>query len=502
MIKAADKKALIDWDRFVDNMNRAAPVDLLETPVEKRKRIEWLEKDGNEELWFKYYFLSFYTSEPAPFHIASTKRVLYNPEFFEARPWSRELSKSGRTMMEALYLTLTKKKRNVILTSNSFDNAKRLLKPYKTILEKNQRIINDYGEQQSYGDWSESEFITKAGVAWRCLGAGQSPRGTRNDEIRPDLIIVDDFDTDEDCRNPEIVEHNYDWLERALIPTRSISVPLLVIFNGNIIAEDCCMVRAMAVADYYEIVNIRDENGKSTWPSKNTEEYIDIALRNLSYKAIQGEYYNNPITEGKVFKEIYFKKMRPLKDYRFLVSYCDPSYKSGRKSDFKAVVLMGKYKQEYHVLHTRCAQTTTAVMLEWHYEIMELVKAAVPVYMLIEWPWIDEPLKLEIQKANKRTDIALPLKADERKKLEKFYRIESSLEPINRNGLLFFNEAERDTQDMKAMEAQFKALSQTSRAHDDGPDAVEGAKFIVDSKIVNNTGGIQVVARPTNSKRV
>jgi hypothetical protein len=133
---------------------------------------------------------------------------------------------------------------------------------------------------------------------------------------------------------------------------------------------------------------------------------------------------------------------------------------------------------------------------------MELVKAAVPVYMLIEWPWIDEPLKLEIQKANKRTDIALPLKADERKKLEKFYRIESSLEPINRNGLLFFNEAERDTQDMKAMEAQFKALSQTSRAHDDGPDAVEGAKFIVDSKIVNNTGGIQVVARPTNSKRV
>ena len=39
MIKAVDKKALIDWDKFVENMNRAAPVDLSESPVEKKKRI-------------------------------------------------------------------------------------------------------------------------------------------------------------------------------------------------------------------------------------------------------------------------------------------------------------------------------------------------------------------------------------------------------------------------------------------------------------------------------
>jgi len=501
MIKTGDKQVFIDWDKFVDNMNRAAPVHA-ETPLQKADRIAMLELPGNEELWFKEYFSKLYTAEPALFHVLSTERVVSNPEWFEARPWSRELSKSGRTMMEAIYLACTGKKFNIILTSNNFDNAKRLLKPYKSILERNDRLINDYGEQQSYGDWSEAEFITKQGVAFRALGAGQSPRGTRNDEIRPDMIIVDDFDTDEDCRNPDIVEQKYDWLERALIPTRSISTPLLVIFCGNIIAEDCCMLRAMAVADHYEIVNIRDEHGVSTWPSKNTEEKINISLRFLSYKAIQGEYYNNPITEGKVFKAIHFKKMLPLKQYRFLVSYCDPSYKSGRKSDFKAVVLMGKYKQEYHVIHTRCAQTTTAQMLEWHYEIMSMVNAEVPLYMLIEWPWIDEPLKLEIQKANKRTDQALPLKADERKKPEKFYRIESSLEPINRNGQLFFNEAEKDTEDMKYMEAQFKALSQTSRAHDDGPDAVEGAKYIVDSKIVNNTSGITVIAATKNAKRV
>jgi hypothetical protein len=499
MVKPADKRELLDWDKFVNNMNRAAPVDLNETPLQKAGRISALE--AYPEHWFKHYFSNFYTAEPAPFHLRSSHRVLNNPEYFEARPWSRELSKSGRTMMEVLFLAMTGKKRNIILASNNSSNAVRLLLPYKTILEKNDRLINDYGIQQSVGNWRSDEFITRKGVAFRALGAGESPRGTRNDEIRPDCIIVDDFDTDEDCRNPDIVEQKYDWLERALIPTRSISVPLLVIFCGNVIAEDCCMLRAMAVADFYEVVNIRDEHGVSTWPSKNTEAYIDTALRFLSYKAQQGEYYNNPITEGKVFKEIHYKEMRPIREYKFLVSYTDPSYKSGRKNDFKATCLMGKWKDEYHVLRMKCQQTTTSNMLKWHYEIMDEVGGKVPLYMMIEWPWIDDSLKLEIAKANKAFNKNLPLTPDPRKKPEKFYRIESSLEPVNRNGKLFFNKAIKDTPDMKACDAQFKALSQSSRAHDDGPDSVEGAKSVIDTKTVNNAGGVQILPAYQNPKR-
>lgn len=77
-----------------------------------------------------------------------------------------------------MYLTLTGLKRNVILTSNSFDNAVRLLDPFRANLEANGRIIAYYGKQQSLGSWTEDEFITKQGVAFRALGAGQSPRGS------------------------------------------------------------------------------------------------------------------------------------------------------------------------------------------------------------------------------------------------------------------------------------------------------------------------------------
>lgn len=495
-----DKKALQFWEEFVENMNRDAPVEQKETPQQKKKRIADLEAD--DEAWFKYYFSKYYTSDPAKFHLKSTKRVMNNPEWYEVRAWSRELSKSGRTMMEVLKLCLTGKKRNVVLTSNSKDNAERLLAPYKAFLEKNNRIINDYGTQMKHGSWSDSEFVTRKGAAFRAIGKGQSPRGTRNEEVRPDVLLVDDFDTDEECRNPDTVDKYWDWLEKAFYATRSISNPLLVIFCGNIIAEYCTIKKAIEMADHHEIINIRDKHGRSTWPQKNTEEMIDRVLSKISYAAAQGEYFNNPITKGKVFDKLHYKKMMPLNRYKFLVAYTDPSYKAGKKNDYKATVLIGKYKDEYHVLRVFCAQTTTATMLDWQYEIMKDVDGKVPVYFLIEWPSIDDTLKLELEKANNRHKVTLPLKADERTKPDKFFRIESKLEPLNRNEKLWFNEKLKPSDHMKNMEAQFLALSPTSRAHDDGPDAVEGGVFVVDSKTSSDVSKIQTTGfRRNNNKR-
>ena len=78
-----------------------------------------------------------------------------------------------------MYLTLSGRKKNVILSSNNETNAIRLLAPYRANLEANGRIKAYYGEQFNIGYWTDKEFITKGG-AFRALGAGQSPRGSRN----------------------------------------------------------------------------------------------------------------------------------------------------------------------------------------------------------------------------------------------------------------------------------------------------------------------------------
>lgn len=493
MSKAEDIKASKFWEKYVKDLKRATTVDISETQDEKLKRMKALEAD--HEAWFKYYFPNYYSSEPALFHKKSTKRVMENPEYYEVRAWSRELAKSARTMMEAIKLTLTQKKRFVIITSASENAAIKLLKPYKLNFENNQRIINDYGVQQTHGDWTESGFNIKTGATFIALGAGQSPRGLRNEEVRPDMLIIDDFDTDEICRNPDRVQQNWEWLEQALIATRSISKPLLIIFCGNIIADDCTINRAIRVAKklkkggHYSIINIRDKNGKSTWPNKNTEEMIDRVLSIISWASQQKEYFNTPITEGKVFKKLHYGKMKPLHFYKFLVAYTDPSYK--RKADYKATCLIGKWRDEYHVIKMYCAQTTTAKMIDWYYEIKDFVGDKVPVYYYIEYPWIDEPLKIELKAANERHGTFINPVPDPRVKPDKYYRIETNLEPLNRKGKLIFNEKLKGSEHMEAAQGQFLALSPKSRVNDDGPDSVEGGKFVVDSKVLSDTNEIE-----------
>lgn len=99
-----DKQVLAYWDQYRKDLDRATVVDRSESPEDQAKRIARLEKD--DEAWFAYYFPNYYSSEPADFHRASTKRVMNNPEWYEVRAWSRELAKSARTMMEVIKLEI------------------------------------------------------------------------------------------------------------------------------------------------------------------------------------------------------------------------------------------------------------------------------------------------------------------------------------------------------------------------------------------------------------
>lgn len=79
-----------------------------------------------------------------------------------------------------------------------------------------------------------------------------------------------------------------------------------------------------------------------------------------------------------------------------------------------------------------------------------------------------------VAKVRREQKIALFIRGDEEKKTDKATRIEANLEPLNREGNLILNEAERDNPHMKELEDQFKLFTLTMRYPADGPDAVEG----------------------------
>jgi hypothetical protein len=505
--KVTDKEYLLQWREFCENLDNATPIDLTESASAKIKRVKELE--ANPEQWFKYYFPNYYTSEPADFHIKATRRVLKNDEWYEVRSWARELSKSGRTMMEVLYLAMTGKKSNILLVSNSADNAERLLLPYKANLERNNRLINDYGVQRRIGSWEASEFKTRKNVAFRAIGVGQSPRGTRNDAKRPDVILVDDIDTDEICRNEDRVKENVKWIEEALIPTRSISTGLLMIVCGNIIAKYCCITEMAKKADKHDIVNIRDADGKSTWPQKNTEEQIDRVEETISASAFQKEYFNNPEDDGDVFKDLQVDKLPQLRHCDYVVAYADPapSNKDRTTASAKSVVIIGRKGLKYGIYKAWLNQMTTAVFVDYMFEAHDYLKAAGvdPINIYIENNTLQDPhyeqvLLPMIFKNGEEKNIALPITPDERKKPDKHVRCEGTLEPKNRLGQLIFNKAEEDNPHMKRLMSQFTGFTMKSKKID-GVDAVEGGVVVIENKVVaKGTQGIYLKKRESNEK--
>lgn len=494
-MNAADKQALARWEELRASIKSSTPVNRTETQVQKLARIAQLEADP--QAWKEYYFPKYFKYKSPKFHILASRRLhrkfAANKHHYEVRHWARGLSKSTTTMFDFLFFALTGKLKNIMLISSTWDAAAEHLTKYMVQLDSNQRIIEDYGLQERAGSWAAGEFTTQKGVKFLAVGAGQSPRGTSNEEIRPDGVIVDDFDTDVECLNIDIIDKKWNWFEKAVMFTVDVSEPYLVVWLGNIIAEDCCVVRAGKMADHCEIIDIR-ENGVSVWIEKNSEKDIDYLLSKVSYEAGQQEFFNNPMRVGKAFPEMTYGRVPRINEPQFMLIYCDPgtsnrdkpTAKSKASNSAKAVVVMsfrGQYRYVHKVFVDHANMNT---FIEWVFTAADYASGAKALYLFIENntlqdPFFSQVINPAIQAKNKERGKSVHLMPDARNKGDKYTRIEATLEPINRNGLLILNKYEEDDPHMKRLDAQFKSASPNSKTMD-APDAVEGGTFIINTK--------------------
>src|SRR5699024_5184266 len=79
--------------------------------------------------------------------------------------------------------------------------------------------------------------------------------------------------------------------------------------------------------------------------------------------------------------------------------------------------------------------------------------------------------------------VMLSIQPDAAIKGDKAARIEANLEPLNRNGLLVFNEAEKDSPDMQELLKQFRLFTMRTPYPADGPDCIERTWRIIRSQL-------------------
>ena len=516
-LKQNDKQALSNWEDLKRQIHNSTPVDTSETEADKRRRIASLEKKGNEHEWVKYYFPQYAFCESASFHKRSFKKFVHKKRVYRAKAWCRGLSKSTNTMFEVLYLTLVKKHPTyMLMVSKNGDNAELLLQDYKGNLEANQRILNDYGLQERAGKWTSDNFTTRSGATFRAVGMGQNPRGAKNEAIRANVLVFDDADDDEVCRNLERLDQAWEWIERAVIPTVDISADYYISFDNNIIAEDSLALRAQSYADYVEKQNIVNEKGESSWPEKNSLQDIEDIKAKMSYASFQAEYMNNPTSQGKTFKEITWGKCPPMHTLPFVVNYVDPATSNkdiprGKKApgnSAKASTLIGYKNGVFYIYKAKVDNVGQATFISWLYAMRDFVNKRSPLYTFVEnntlqKDFFDLYLKPKIYEMGKGLpEGPIDITTDEGKKDNKWVRIETMLEPLVRNGKLVFNIAEKNDPHMLTLETQFLTAKPTSK-NLDGPDAVEGGVSKTKEKLIALMGGSQITgyALPTNKRR-
>lgn len=479
-MKPGDRAALLEWDDHVRAIRRATPVDADEHPRVREDRVARLK--GDFKAFCEYYFPHYCQSPFARFHLKQQRLVQENKRGVFVWIMSRALAKTTvHTVMNTIYMMVTGEARTIIVASYNGENATRLLARIKVLLEGNQRLIQDFGQFQGLSGWEASALQTQQGHLLVAVGSGQSPRGLSNEEVRPDLIICDDLDEDEQSRNPERVDNAEQWVRGSLLGTFDITGRARFIMVGNRFAEDMVLKRMYEVADHRMEVNITDAKGNPSWPERHTKKDIAHMEAKMGYNVAQRELHNNPIQEGKTFKRewIQWQPMTNLRQYRAMVAYLDPGFKKTKTADSKAWVLVGFTGDKYHVLKAYVGVASIVEMIGWGYELAAYVsKHGAVAQLWMEEVFLQSLLYDDFAEEAKKRGQPLPLRGDKRKKPEKDARIESISGHFER-GNVVFNAAEKENHHMKRLVTQTLNFQPGVKSHKDGPDALEGAIHIL-----------------------
>lgn len=486
------KQMQLEWQEHCRQIQSITDTKSLvrETAVEKERRIRRLQKDY--AAFCEYYFPHFLQQRDkvtgevvrivhnAPFHNAAAQKVKNTPNLKAVFKWPRGHAKSTHMDIFTPLWLMFQPKRLIdfmVVVGKSEDSANRLLGDIQAELQYNKRIIADYGKQMSMGDWTEGEFTTKDGVHFLACGRGQSPRGLRKRESRPDYIVIDDLDDDELCRNPRRVREMTDWVKEALFGALDVGRGRFIMV-GNLISKtsvlaDICKTKGVHVSE----VKAVDGEGNPTWREKWTKEEARAYAEFVGYRAWEKEMMHNPITEGTVFKQEWIKyaKRPAWRDFDELVLYIDPSWKSKKTNDTKAAKLWGKYKSQLWHLRAFVRKASVAELVRWCYDLYEWsLEKNISIRFMMEASFMQDIILDDFTIEGNLRGYQLPITGDKRKKPDKFQRVEA-ISPLWERGFVYYDISQKDDPDMQAGIAQTLAFEKGMSGNDDAPDADEGA---------------------------
>lgn len=117
-----------------------------------------------------------------------------------------------------LWCICFKYRQNIMLIADTNAQSKEYVSTIKAELEDNALLIRDFGNLAGDVKWREDEIVTANDIHIAAKSSGQSLRGASYKNIRPELVILDDLENDENVETEAQRKKLKDWFEKVLMP--------------------------------------------------------------------------------------------------------------------------------------------------------------------------------------------------------------------------------------------------------------------------------------------
>lgn len=119
------------------------------------------------------------------------------------------------TFKDSLHASLYGYKHYIILLSDSSEQAEGFLAGIKDEIEENGAIREDFGNQKGKV-WKSSVILFDNGTKIEAIGSGKKVRGRKHKQWRPDLMLCDDLENDENVATPDQRRKLRNWYYKAV----------------------------------------------------------------------------------------------------------------------------------------------------------------------------------------------------------------------------------------------------------------------------------------------
>lgn len=200
----------------------------------------------------------------------------------------------------------------ILLISESQSQSVNFIGIIKHNLTENERILHYFGSLEG-PKWTEDEIVTSNGAKIVARGTGQRIRGTltgRESITRPNLIILDDFESETNSGTPEAIAKNKKWITKAVEPSLADDGRLVAI--GTIISESAYLkdieLDESWTTHFYQAIM----DDKPLWPERFPMSRLMRLKKSYEDRgegdAFWQEYMNMPINmDSQAFKKEYFR---------------------------------------------------------------------------------------------------------------------------------------------------------------------------------------------------